>query len=158
MENTRLGGAEITALLGGWQKGDQDALNRVISLVYHDLRRMARYYLKSGNPAATLQATVLVHEVYQRLAGAKELVFENRAHFFNCACLIMRQIFVKYVGKQGAKDGEKERLRYVENDLSLEEFRAPDPNTLLALNQALALLGELDPRRSRIVELRFLSG
>ncbi len=158
MKKKTLDGAEITTLLRAWDKGSQDALNRVIALVYHDLRRMARYYLQAGNPHATLQSTALVHEVYQRLAGAKELVFEGRAHFFNCACLIMRQVLMRSARRHGAKNGKPVKLAYAEDDPPLEAWEIPDRDTLLALDQALTLLAELDPRRHRIVELRFFVG
>ncbi len=159
MKDPKLGEVDITALLGAWEKGDINALNQVIALIYHDLRRTARYYLRDRTPNGTLQATALVHEVYQRLAGAKELVFENRTHFFNCACLIMRQVLVKYARRHGAKSGgEYIRLRYSDEENLFDEFGTPDPDTLLAVDRALSLLGELDPRRHRIIELRFFVG
>ena len=150
--------AEITALLGAWEKGDDQALSRVITLVYDELRRIARFYLDGPSARQTLQPTALVHEVYERLAGAGKLAFENRAHFFNCARMIMRQVLMRQARRQQMSDGNKRQKADFDEANFLQNMGEPDPQMLLALEQALEKLAEIDQRSLAIVELRFFVG
>jgi RNA polymerase sigma factor (TIGR02999 family) len=148
--------AGITQLLIQWRNGDQAALNELLPQVYGELRRLANYYLRQERPGHTLQATALVHEAYLRLVDAKEIDWQNRAHFFGIAAVRMRHILVEYArSRQAAKRGGGEyRLSVSEADERAEE---PDVN-LLALDDALQRLEALDPQKARIVELRYFGG
>ena len=150
--------AEITALLGAWEKGDHQALGQVIALVYDELRKMARHYLHGPSARQTLQPTALVHEVYQRLAGAGKLEFENSGHFFNCARMIMRQVLMVQARRQRLPDGNKQRAIEFDDDILPEHLVERDPRLLLSVDQALDKLADMDQRGLAIVELRFFVG
>src|SRR5262245_518445 len=146
----------ITQLLIRWRNGDKAALDELAPLVYSELRRLARYYLRAERPDHTLQPSDLVHEAYLRLVDEKEIDWQNRAHFFGVAAVRMRHILVEHArSRQAAKRGGGQyRLTLSEAD------RLPvkaDVN-LLALGEALRRLEALDPRKSRIVELRYFGG
>lgn len=145
---------ELTAL---FRNRDPTAIYHAISLLYQDLRRIASIYLR-GDSNRTLQATALVHEAYIVLAEAGDLVFENRRHFLNCASLIMRQAFERYANsmKRLKRGGSAKPLTL--NEAMVCGNNIPDPNTLLALDQALTKLQEKDMRKYRIVELRLYLG
>ena len=129
----------------------------MIDLVYHDLRRIARGYLKGSN-VSDLRPTVLVHEVYQRLSGKTELRFENRHHFFNGAAQIMRQILVKQArNRQSIKrGGQHDRITFDEEEIS--DRTCLEPETVLGLEMALGKLKMMDARKHQIVELRYYMG
>src|SRR5499426_1515240 len=140
----------ITQLLIRWRDGDKAALDELAPLVYSELRRLARYYLRAERSGHTFQPTDLVHEAYLRLVDEKEIDWQNRAHFFGIASARMRHILVEHArGRQAAKRGGGEyRLSLSEAD-RLAETR--DVN-LLALDDALQRLEAQDPQKSRIVE------
>jgi RNA polymerase sigma factor (TIGR02999 family) len=145
----------VTELLGKWRAGDQEALDALVPLVYHELRKVAHRYLRHERPDHTLQSTALVHEAYLRLRkqGAQE--FENRAHFFAIAAQLMRQILVDYARRRkAAKRNAGCRLTLDDTVQSLEAKTID----LIALNDALDELAKIDPRQSRVVELRFFGG
>jgi RNA polymerase sigma factor (TIGR02999 family) len=125
-------------------------------LVYEELRRVARYYLKQEKQSHTLSSTALVHEAYLRLVNQKEVTWQNRAHFFGVAAQMMRRILVDHARRHGyAKRGGGALT------LALEEVVAtPQPReiNLVALDDALDSLAKLDDRQSRMVELRFFGG
>jgi len=147
---------EVTALLKDWSGGDREALERLMPLVYGELRRVAASYLRSERPDHTLQPTALVHEAYFRLVDQKEVVWQNRAHFFGIAAQIMRRILVDHARKRQAAKRDAAGLKVVaEADAASAPNDAPD---LLALDSALDALERLDPRQARIVELRFFGG
>ncbi|HKC87537.1 MAG TPA: sigma-70 family RNA polymerase sigma factor [Blastocatellia bacterium] len=148
--------ATITQLLIKWRDGDQTALDELAPQIYSELRRLARYYLRQERPGHTLQPSDLVHEAFLRLVDEKEIDWQNRAHFFGIAAVRMRHILVEHArGRQAAKRGGGEfRLSLSEAD-RLAEKR--DVN-LLALDDALRRLEELDSQKSRIVELRYFGG
>ena len=147
---------EVTRLLVAWGEGDRAALDRLMPLVYGELRRLARHYMSRERPGHTLQTTALVNEAYLRLVGQEEMRWENRAHFFGIAARLMRQILVDHArGRQAAKRGGGQfRL-----SLSKVDRAAPGPDVnLLALDEALGRLEAIDPQKSRVVELRYFGG
>ena len=148
--------AEITDLLKAWGSGDQAALDQLLPVVYDELRRLARSYLRRERPDHTLQATALVHEAYLRLIDQHSVTWQNRAHFFGVSAQLMRQILVQYARRRNAvkRDGGY-RLTLDDQVMALAENRSVD---LVALDDALNGLAELDPQQSRIVELRFFGG
>jgi RNA polymerase sigma factor (TIGR02999 family) len=145
----------IGELLAKWRAGDQEALQALVPLVYKDLRAMAHGYLKRERPGHTLQTTALVHEAYLRLVGRRPFDAENRAHFVGIAARLMRQILVDYARNRGAaKRGADHR---VELDTAVEMPQMPNTD-VVALDDALRLLAEVDEQQCRLVELRFFGG
>jgi len=145
----------IGELLAKWRAGDQEALQALVPLVYKDLRAMAHGYLKRERPGHTLQTTALVHEAYLRLVGRRPFDAENRAHFVGIAARLMRQILVDYARNRGAaKRGADHR---VELDTAVEMPQMPNTD-VVALDDALKLLAEVDEQQCRLVELRFFGG
>lgn len=148
--------ATITQLLIRWSEGDKGALDELAPQVYSELRRLAKYYLRQERPDHTLQASDLVHEAYLRLVKEEEIDWQNRAHFFGIAAVRMRHILVEHARSRqaGKRGGGEYRLSLSEvNGLAEEQ----DVN-LLALDDALRRLEELDPQKTRIVELRYFGG
>jgi len=147
---------QITSLLMQWSQGDEHALDQLTPLIYQDLRRLASYLLRGERPQHTLQPTALVNEAYLRLANDNKVTWQNRNHFFAVAARVMRHILVDYARfHQRAKRGGGVAL------LPLDEvfvFAPEASSDLLALNDALDRLGQLDPRKARVVELRFFGG
>src|SRR5499426_1649587 len=146
----------ITQLLIRWRDGDKAALDELAPLVYSELRRLARYYLRAERSGHTFQPSDLVHEAYLRLVDEKEIDWRNRAHFFGIAAVRMRHILVEHArSRRAAKRGGGERRAPLnEADRLVEEN---DVN-LLSLNDALQRLEALDPQKSRVVELRYFGG
>ena len=147
---------EITALLVRWQHGDANALEALIPLVYQDLRRVAKRYLAHERPGHTLQSTALVNEVYLRLVPAQHAEWRNRTHFFALAARIMRQILVDYArGRLSEKRGGNAiRLSLA----AAEDVPLPSTVDLLALDDALNRLEQMDAQQCRVVELKFFAG
>jgi RNA polymerase sigma-70 factor, ECF subfamily len=146
----------VTQLLDDWSSGNQAAHDELMSLVYDDLRRLARRHMRGEGSGHTLQTTGLVNEAYLRLVDQKNVRWQSRAHFFGIAAQMMRRILV---------DQARARLRLKRGGgalrVSLDEAEAvalEKPPDLLALDEALARLAEVDGRKSRIVELRFFGG
>jgi RNA polymerase sigma-70 factor (ECF subfamily) len=125
-------------------------------LVYNELRRVARRYLRSERPDHTLQPTALVHEAYIRLLGQREIMWQNRAHFFGVAAQLMRRILVDHARAHQAekRGGHKQKVPL---DEALE-YTADKSAELVALDEALDRLAARDPRQARVVELRFFAG
>lgn len=147
---------QVTQLLSRWRGGDRAALDALIPLVYRELHRLAHSYLRRERPAHTLQSTALVHEVYVRMVGQPLPEFQNRAHFFAVAAQIMRQILVDYARSHRAdKRGGGNYQLTLDEAVALPEQGDVD---LIALDDALKSLAEMDPQQSRIVELRFFAG
>jgi RNA polymerase sigma factor (TIGR02999 family) len=144
---------EVTALLRDWSGGDRTALERLMPLVYGELRRLAASYLRAERPDHTLQPTALVHEAYLRLIDQRGVNWQNRAHFFGIAAQMMRRILVDHARRRQAakRDASTLRLRTSNDD------GARDPE-VLALDAALSGLESLDARQAHIVELRFFGG
>jgi RNA polymerase sigma factor (TIGR02999 family) len=147
---------DVTALLGDWSRGNQTALNQLLPLVYAELRRVAARQLRNERADHTLQPTALVHEVYLRLVDQRQGDWQNRAHFFGVAAQVMRRILVDHARRHDAgKRGEGIPC------LSLDEAQdvaAPNGTPILALDQALDRLEQLDAELARIVELRAFGG
>jgi RNA polymerase sigma-70 factor (ECF subfamily) len=146
----------VTDLLLAWGNGDEGARDRLVALVYEDLRRRAGAYLRRERSDHLLQPTALVNEVYLRLVDHKSVRWENRAQFFGLAARLMRHILVDHARARGAQKRGGAALA-----VTLEEGALPSPETpvsLVALDEALEVLAELDPRQSRVVELRYFGG
>jgi RNA polymerase sigma-70 factor (ECF subfamily) len=146
----------VTVLLEQWNNGDQAALDRLMPLIYEELRKMAKRYMRQQNPGHTLQTTALIHEAYLRMVKHTEKQFENRAHFFGVAAQAMRHILVDYArARQTARRGGAAR------PISLEEaalVTAERGAELVAFDEALKELEKLSKRQSRVVELRYFGG
>jgi RNA polymerase sigma factor (TIGR02999 family) len=147
---------EITQLLIQVTEGNQEAESRLIPLVYGELRRLARRYMRNERPDHTLQATALVHEAYLRLAGQKDISWQNRAHFFGVAANAMRRILVDHARAKQAKKrgGDDQKVSFDE----AVPVQPEAPQDFLALDEALERLAKRDPRQARIVELRYFGG
>jgi RNA polymerase sigma-70 factor (ECF subfamily) len=147
---------EVTGLLNDWTNGDQEALNRLMPLVYDELRRLASRHLRHERIGHTLQTTALVHEAYLKLVDQKNANCQNRVQFFAAAATVMRHILVDYARSRKAvrRGGDYCRLSLDEALISAEEN---DPD-LLALDEALNELTAIDPQQSRVVELRVFGG
>jgi len=147
---------EVTQLLLAWSDGDRAALDQLVPLVYGELRRLAKHHLRRERAGHTLQSAALIHEAYLRLIDVKQVRWENRAHFFAAAARLMRQILVDLARERGTrKRGGDAR------QVSLDEallINPPRDEGLVALDEALTALAEVDARKSRVVELRFFGG
>jgi RNA polymerase sigma factor (TIGR02999 family) len=146
----------VTQLLEAWSGGDQTALDELMPLVYEELRRLAHHYMGRERPAHTMQTSALINEAYLRLIEQKGIHWQGRAHFYGIAARLMRQVLVDYArGRRYAKrGGDARRVSFDEAKLVSDE-RAAD---IVALDDALKSLAEVDARQSRIVELRFFFG
>ena len=148
--------AEITQLLKAWGNGDVGALDRLTPVVYEELRRMARRYMRRESPDNSLQATALVHEAYLKLVDARFAQWQDRAHFFAVSARLMRWILVDAARAREAGKRGGHRVR-VEINESVDE--APlKSDQMVRLDDALDALAKLDPRKARVVELRFFGG
>ena len=146
----------ITELLVEWSNGDQAALDRLAPLVYEELRRMARTYLRGERPDHTLQATALAHEAYLRLVDQHSVSWQNRAHFFGIASQMMRRILVNHaLARSTAKRGGGVQRLALDEAVGFAGGREVD---LVVLDEALNELEKLDQSQSRIVELRYFGG
>ncbi len=154
--------AEITRLLKAWGRGDADALDRLTALVYQQLHRMARRYMRYERPGHTLQPTALVNEAFVRLVDTQDLDWTGRAHFFAVCARVMRRILVDAArSREAAKRGG--RADRAEHTAAIDFDRLPMPVSemsaqVCALDEALNRLAALDPRRARVIELRFFGG
>jgi RNA polymerase sigma factor (TIGR02999 family) len=148
--------SQVTKLLQGWRGGDPKDLEALLPLVYDELRRLAHHHLKNERPGHTLQSTALVHEAYFRLVGQDLPQWESRAHFFAIAAQLMRQILVDYARRRRAsKRGSGVCMLTLDDALALPQRKDVD---VVALEDALNTLAEIDLRQSRVVELRFFAG
>jgi len=146
----------LTELLADWQRGDETALNRLTPLVYDELRRIAHRYVQRERNGHTLETTALVNEAYLRLAEQKKIDWQNRAHFFAVTAQVMRHILIDHARRRhfAKHGGEVRRVSLAEAEMMSQE-RAGE---LVALDEALDELAELDARKSRVVELRYFGG
>ena len=147
---------DVTGLLLSWRQGDAAALDRLVPLVYDELRRVARRHLRREQPGHALQATALVHEVYLRLVDVNRMTLKNRTHFFALAATLMRQILVDQARRQHA-DKRGGRVTMVSLD-DVPPVAQPSSVDVLALDQALGALSVIDDRQRQVVELRFFAG
>ena len=146
----------MTQLLVAWGDGDRAALDELIPLVYDELRRLARRYTSRERPGNTLQTSALINEAYLRLVDQKNVRWQNRAHFYGIAAQMMRRILVDHVRKRRyqKRGGGGQRVSFDEAMIVSDE-RAGE---VVALDDALKSLAEVDPRKSQLVELRFFGG
>jgi RNA polymerase sigma factor (TIGR02999 family) len=145
---------EVTELLVGWNRGDEDALGKLLPLVYDELHRLASRYLRQERPEHILQSTALVHEAYLRLTDKKDIPWRNRSHFYAIAARMMRQVLVDSARR---RDAAKRRGMKISLSETLPA-EAADPVDLISLNDALAALATLNARQARVVELRYFGG
>lgn len=147
---------EVTRLLEDWNQGDKRALDQLIPLIEGELRQLARRYMRRQRSGHTLQTTALVNEAYLRLAGQQNRHWQNREHFFAVAAQLMRNILVDYARRRhAAKRGGEMRDVTLDESVMVSQERAIE---VLALDEALRTLAEIDPRKSKIVELRYFGG
>ena len=147
----------ITQLLVDWSQGSQQALDRLMPLVYDELRRQARNYLRHERQGHTLEPTALVNEAYLKLIDQRHAKWQNRAQFFAVAAQLMRRILVDHARqRQAAKRGGSAQQRL--SITSAGKFAKQPEIDLLNLHEALEELTEMDPQQGRIVELRFFGG
>jgi RNA polymerase sigma factor (TIGR02999 family) len=145
----------VSELLVRWRGGDEEALKSLIPIVYSELRKLARGYLRRERPNHTLDSAALVNEAYVRLAGRTSPDWENRSHFFGVAAHLMRQILVDYARYRAASKRGSGVPQVTLNEALNVAARNVD---LILLDHALCRLAELDERQCRIVELRFFGG
>jgi RNA polymerase sigma factor (TIGR02999 family) len=147
---------EITGLLRAWAGGDQSALDRLAPLVYGELRRIARRYMRRENPGRTLQTTALVHEAYLRLVDANSVNWNDRFHFFAVSAQMMRHILVDAARARAAVKRSARAPRV--NLDEIPEISGERARELVAIDEALSVLAKVDPRKAQVVELRFFGG
>jgi RNA polymerase sigma factor (TIGR02999 family) len=154
---TTLSQRQVTQLLLDWSNGDQEALDKLIPLVYQELKRLARYYMRRERAGHTLQTSALVNEAYIQLVDYKRMKWKDRTHFLAVAAQAMRRILVDHARtRYSAKRGGSQALKVsLDEAATLADERAAE---MVALDDALTRLAELDPRKSRIVELRYFGG
>lgn len=147
---------EITQLLLAWRDGDQAALEKLTPLVYAELHRLAKGYMLGERSGHTLQTTALINEAYLRLIDWKNVRWQGRAHFFGVAAQFMRRILVDFARERHyAKRGGAAQQVSLDEAVTIHQDRSAE---LIALDEALKSLAEIDPRKSQIVELRFFGG
>jgi RNA polymerase sigma factor (TIGR02999 family) len=146
---------EISRLLQAWSNGDRDALEKLTPIVYNELHRLARHYLRNERTNITLQTTALVNEAYLRLVNFKQMRFNDRAHFFAVSAQLMRRILVDHARRRNLKRGGG--IQHI----SLDDVNTigPEPDAdLVLLDDAMTALARFDARKARVVELRFFGG
>jgi RNA polymerase sigma factor (TIGR02999 family) len=146
---------DVSALLRAWSDGDQGALEKLTPIVYDELHRLARRYMKRERPGHSLQATALVNEAYMRLVDYERMQWQNRAHFFAVSAQVMRRILVEHARRHNLKRGAG--VQHV----SLEEAAVVGGDQdvdLVALDNAMNALARIDPRKVQVVEMRFFGG
>jgi RNA polymerase sigma factor (TIGR02999 family) len=146
----------ITDILVAWGGGDEDALERLLPLVHDELRRLARYQMHGERAGHTLQTTALVNEAYLRLVELGRMRWQDRAHFFSMAARFMRRVLVDHArARHSQKRGGGVPHVPIEDTVVAALERGSD---LVALDEALSVLAQVDPRKSRVIELRFFGG
>jgi len=145
---------DVTLLLRQWSDGNQQALGKLLPLIYDELRRVAHRYLRRERQEQTLETTALVHEAYLKLIDQRSVSWQNRAHFFAIAAQAMRRILIDNARKRSAAKREGEKIS-LDGVAMISTDRAEH---LLALDEALQRLEQTDPQQSQIVELRYFGG
>jgi len=146
----------VTQLLLDWRNGDQTALDRLMPLVYEELRRIAGHYMRNERQGHTLQTSALVNEAYLRLVDHENIAWQNRAHFFGLAAQAMRRILVDYARRRNyqKRGGAARQVSLGEAAMVTDE----DAAEMIALDDALEELTKIDERKCRVVELRYFGG
>ena len=142
-------------LLRAWSDGDTSALERLAPIVYDELHRLARRYMRGERPGHSLQTTALVNEAYMRLVGYERMQWQNRAHFFAVSAQLMRRILVEHARRHNLKRGGGAPHVSLDEAALVGGDRAAD---LVALDDAMNTLAQLDPRKAQVVEMRFFGG
>lgn len=147
---------QVTQLLLDWGNGDKAALDKLVPVVYQELRRLAAYYMRRERPGHTLQTSALVNEAYMRLVDYSQMRWQSRAHFFAVAAQAMRRILVEHARKRhfAKRGGGALKVSFDEAAIVSQEQAAD----LVALDDALTSLEAMDERKARIVELRYIGG
>lgn len=146
---------DVSQLLCAWSNGDQDALDKLTTIVYDELRRLARLYMRRERPGHSLQTTALVNEAYMRLVDYNRMQWQNRAHFFAVSAQLMRRILVEHARRHNLKRGGDVQHVSLEEAALVGGERAAD---LVALDDAMNALARIDPRKVQVVEMRFFGG
>jgi RNA polymerase sigma factor (TIGR02999 family) len=146
---------EVSRLLRAWADGDQDALEQLTPIIYEELRRLARYYMSRERTGHILQTTALVNEAYLRLVDCNRMKWQDRAHFFAVSAQMMRRILVDYARRNNKKRGAGHQHISIEEVSTVSRRPAQD---LVALDDALDSLSQFDPRKAKVIELRFFGG
>ena len=146
---------DVSTLLQAWSGGDRKALDRLTPIVYHELHRLARRYMRGERSGHSLQATALVNEAYLRLVDYKRMHWQNRAHFFAVSAQLMRRILVDRARRHNLKRGAGYEQLALDDTAALNE---PAGEDLMALDDALTALAQFEPRKARVIELRFFGG
>jgi RNA polymerase sigma factor (TIGR02999 family) len=146
----------VTRLLQAWSRGEHEALERLVPLVYQELHRLAHRYMRREREGHTLQSTALVHEAYERLVDLRGVNWQDRAHFFAVSAQTMRRILVDYArSRRYQKRGGDAPHVALDEAVALFAERRHD---IVALDDALSTLGRVDPRKAQVVEMRFFGG
>jgi RNA polymerase sigma factor (TIGR02999 family) len=148
---------DVSALLRAWSDGDQGALQALIPIVYEELHRLARHYMRRERSGHSLQATALVNEAYMRLADYTRMQWRDRAHFFAASAQVMRRILVDHARRNNVKRGRGVRQVSLDDVVAVASGDEGDTD-LVALDEALVALTRIDPRKAQIVEMRFFGG
>ena len=148
--------SDVTGLLRAWSGGDEDALARIVKIVYPELRDIARRCLSRERPNHTIQATALVHEAYLRLVDVKQVQWQDRAHFLAVGARVMHRVLVDYARARDCAKREGSAQHATLND-ALFVSSEPDP-MVIHLHDALERLAEFDSRKAQVVEMRFFGG
>src|SRR5580658_2628494 len=146
---------EISTLLRAWSDGDRSALEKLTPIVYDELHRLARRYMRRERPGHSLQTTALVNEAYMRLVDYERMQWQNRAHFFAVSAQLMRRILVEHARRHNLKRGGGVQHVSLDETAIVGGDRAAD---LVALDDAMDALARLDARKAQVVELRFFGG
>src|SRR5437867_9039168 len=146
---------DMSMLLRAWSDGDQSALERLTPIVYDELRRLARRYMKRERPGHSLQTTALVNEAYMRLVDYERMQWQDRAHFFAVSAQLMRRILVEHARRHNLKRGRGAPHVSLEEAAVVGGGQDPD---LVALDEAMNALARIDPRKVQVVEMRFFGG
>lgn len=147
---------QITKLLLQWREGKLEALDELVPLVHAELRRIARNFMRRQNPGHTLQTTALVNEAFIRLVDSNRVNWQDRNHFFAISAQLMRRVLVDVARRKNSLKRGGERIQVTLDDrLNVSDEKETD---LIALDEAMSMLAELNPRQSQIVELRYFGG
>jgi len=147
---------DVSTLLRAWSDGDQSALERLTPIVFDELHRLARRYMRRERPGHSLQTTALVNEAYMRLVDYERMQWQNRAHFFAVSAQLMRRILVDYARRHNLKRGGG--LPHISLEEAAGVIGNDEETDLVALDDALNDLARIDPRKVQVVEMRFFGG
>src|SRR5208283_40259 len=148
-------GGQVTEFLRAWSDGDRSPLDRLTPIVYDELHRLARRYMRGERPGHSLQTSALVNEAYMRLVDYKNMQWQNRAHFFAVAAQLMRRILVDHARRRNLKRGGDILHGSLDETAMVGSGKDAD---LVALDDAMTALAQVDPRKVQVVEMRFFGG